>query len=357
MKKFLIIGVIIAFLGTLVFRSCAPTSTDDSATELPASFAFEDNLATRWEEKVPIDIVVNNPDVETLELIYNDSTFATWNSPGKKITYQLKAGFYGLGARQVELVATLKDGTKSSDKRIIRVLSDVIPEIWIAEITREYPHEATSFTQGLEFSNGQLYEGTGERGTSLLAQVNLSDGKILKSMGLDGSYFGEGITVLKGKIYQITWQEQTCFVYNQTDLTLLKDLKYSGEGWGLCNDGSSLLMSDGTERITFRNPETFAITRTIEVYTHQGPVSKLNELEYADGLIYANVWMTNKVAVIDPNNGKVVAELDAAELVRQGRGNGDVLNGIAYNLVTKKWYMTGKRWPKLFEVNFKKPTT
>ena len=288
-------------------------------------------------------------------MIYNDSTFATWTFPGKKITYQLKAGFYGLGARQVELVATLKDGSKSSDKRIIRVLSDVIPEIWIAEIKGEYPHDVTSFTQGLEFSNGQLYEGTGNRGESILAQVNLSNGKIVKSMGLDGNYFGEGITILNGKIYQITWQEQTCFVYNQSDLTLMKDVKYSGEGWGLCNDGSSLIMSDGSERITFRNPETFAITRTIEVYTDKGPVTQLNELEYVDGLIYANVWMTNKVAVIDPNNGKVVAELDASELVRQGRGNGDVLNGIAYNPATKKWYMTGKKWPKLFEVSFKKP--
>ncbi len=355
MKKYLIIGLLIAFFGAMVFRSCAPSSTDDSPTELPAAFAFEDNLATSWDEKVAIDIVVNNPDVETLELIYNDSTFARWTSPGKKITYQLKAGFYGLGARQVELVATLKDGSKSSDKRIIRVLSDVVPEIWIAEIKGEYPHDVTSFTQGLEFSNGQLYEGTGNRGESILAQVNLSSGKIMKSMGLDGNYFGEGITILNGKIYQITWQEQTCFVYNQSDLTLIKDLNYSGEGWGLCNDGSSLIMSDGSERITFRNPETFAITRTIEVYTHQGPVTKLNELEYVDGLIYANVWMTNKVAVIDPNNGKVVAELDATELVRQGRGNGDVLNGIAYNPATKKWYMTGKKWPKLFEVSFKKP--
>lgn len=356
MKKYLIIGLLIAFAGAMVFRSCAPSSNDETANELPAAFAFEDNLATRWDEKVPLEIVVNNPDVETLELIYNDSTFATWTSPQKKITFQLKAGFYGLGARQVELIATLKDGTKSSDKRIIRVLSDIVPEIWIAEIVREYPHLNTSFTQGLEFNNGQLYEGTGERGTSILAQVNLTDGKIIKSMGLDGSYFGEGITILNGKIYQITWQEQACFVYDQKDLALKKELKYSGEGWGLCNDGSSLIMSDGSERITFRNPETFAITRTIEVYTHQGPVTKLNELEFVDGLIYANVWMTNKVAVIDPNNGKVVAELDATELVRQGRGNGDVLNGIAFNNKTKKWYMTGKKWPKLFEVNFKKPT-
>ena len=161
MKKYLIIGLLIAFAGAMVFRSCTPASTDDSATELPAAFAFEDNLATRWDEKVAIDIVVNNPDVETLELIYNDSTFATWTSPGKKITYQLKAGFYGLGARQVELVATLKDGTKSSDKRILRVLSDVVPEIWITEILREYPHESKSFTQGLEFSNGSFMKGRG----------------------------------------------------------------------------------------------------------------------------------------------------------------------------------------------------
>jgi glutamine cyclotransferase len=171
---------------------------------------------------------------------------------------------------------------------------------------------------------------------------------------LDATYFGEGITIFGNAIYQLTWQEQKCFIYNKESLQLEREVSYVGEGWGLCNDGKLLIMSNGTERLTFRNPKTFAVERTIEVYTHQGPVTNLNELEYADGLIYANVWMTNKVAVIDPMSGKVLAEIDATDLVLEGKQSGDVLNGIAYNPTTKKWYMTGKNWPKLFEVMFKK---
>ena len=168
---------------------------------------------------------------------------------------------------------------------------------------------------------------------------------------------GEGITILGDKLYQLTWQEQKCFVYNKSTLQIEKDMPYIGEGWGLCNDGTSLIMSNGSERITFRNPETFEIERTIEVYTNQGAVTNLNELEYIDGLIYANVWMTNKVAIIDPLNGKVLAELDATTLVNAGKGNGDVLNGIAQDPKSKKLYMTGKNWMKLFEVKIKKPNT
>lgn len=154
----------------------------------------------------------------------------------------------------------------------------------------------------------------------------------------------------------MTWQEQKCFVYNKSTLQIEKDMPYIGEGWGLCNDGTSLIMSNGSERITFRNPETFEIERTIEVYTNQGAVTNLNELEYIDGLIYANVWMTNKVAIIDPLNGKVLAEMDCTTLINEGKGNGDVLNGIAANPKNNKLYLTGKNWMKLFEVKIKKAT-
>ena len=207
----------------------------------------------------------------------------------------------------------------------------------------------------MEFNEGVLYEGTGQLGQSMVAQVNLNSGEIIKKMGLDGTYFGEGITILKDKLYQLTWQNQKCFVYNKSTLAIEKDLTYTGEGWGLCNDGSSLIMSDGTERIVFRNPETFQIERTIEVYDDRGPISKLNELEYIDGLIYANIWMTNSAVVIQPENGKVIAVIDGSILIKEGQNGGDVMNGIAFNAKTSKTYMTGKNWSKLFEVRFKKP--
>ena len=357
MKKYIIIGVLVLAIVAMIVgpmlnsKGNGPVAEDDA----PALFTFKDNLATRWNEVIPLSIQVNSKDIRKLELIYNDSVFMTWTQPKGALSYRFNAGFFGLGTRSLVLLSTLNDGTTFMDNRMVRVLSDIRPEIWIAETANEFPHEATSFTQGLEFNEGTLFEGTGQKGQSFVAQVDLNSGSIKKKMGLDATYFGEGISVLGEKLYQLTWQEQKCFVYNKNTLQLEKDLSYNGEGWGLCNNGEHLIMSDGTERLVFRDPENFQVVRTIEVYDDRGPVSKLNELEYIDGKIYANVWMTNSVVVIQPENGKVLAVIDATELVRKGRGTGDVLNGIAVNPANGKIYMTGKNWPKLFEVRIKKP--
>lgn len=357
MKKYIIIGLLVLVVAAMVIGPMLNNDGGGGATEeeAPALFTFKDNLATKWDEVIPLSIDVNSQEIEKLELIYNDSVFQTWKNPKGTLQLKFNAGYYGLGTRNLVLLSTLKDGTTFMDNRMVRVLSDVKPEIWIAEIAQTYPHSPTSFTQGLEFNEGTLYEGTGQKGMSFVAQVDLNSGKINKQMGLDANYFGEGITVLGGKLYQLTWQEQKCFVYDKKTLQIEKDLAYNGEGWGLCNDGENLIMSDGTERLVFRDPNSFQALKTIEVYDDRGPISKLNELEYIDGEIYANIWMTNTVVVIQPENGKVIAVIDGIELVKEGRGNGDVMNGIAYNAKTGKTYMTGKNWSKLFEVKFKKP--
>jgi glutamine cyclotransferase len=358
MKKYLIIGLIGLALAAMII---APLFRNEGGgnsieDEAPALFTFKDNLATKWDEVIPLSIQINSKDIEKLELVYNDSVFQVWNKPKGTLNFSFNAGYFGLGTRNLVLLSTLKDGNTFMDNRMVRVLSDVKPEIWIAEIVATFPHNPTSFTQGLEFDGGILYEGTGQKGLSFVAQVDLNSGRITKEMGLDATYFGEGISIFGDKLFQLTWQEQKCFVYNKKSLQVEKEFTYNGEGWGLCNDGESLIMSDGTERLVYRDPLTFQITKSIEVYDDRGPISKLNELEYIDGLIYANIWMTNSVAVIQPENGKVIAIIDGTELIKEGRGNGDVMNGIAFNPNTKKVYMTGKNWPKLFEVNFKKPT-
>lgn len=354
MKKYLIIGLILAVIGAMVI---VPLLKDNGGDEeqIGATFEFKENLATRWDEAVNIKINVNADDIQKVELFYNDSLFQTWMKPSKTISYLFKAGFYGLGTRSLKLVSTREDGTTYEDERMVRVLSDIVPEVWFAKPVNSYPHSETSFTQGLEFNNGILFESTGQKGQSMVAQIDIPTGASLKKMGLDATYFGEGITVFGDKVYQLTWQEKKCFVYNKNTLQIEDDFTYNGEGWGLCNDGKSLIMSDGSERLVFRNPKTFEIERTIEVCSDKDAIANLNELEYGpDGNIYANVWMTNKVVVINPLNGKVIAEIDGTELVVQGKGKGDVLNGIAYNPATKKWYMTGKNWLKLFEVSFDK---
>jgi glutaminyl-peptide cyclotransferase len=172
--------------------------------------------------------------------------------------------------------------------------------------------------------------------------------------GLDATYFGEGITIIGDLLCWVVWWNSKCFVYDKKTMVLKNEFTYVGQGWGLCNDGKVIMMSDGSERITFRDPKSFQATKVIEVYDNVGPRTQLNELEYIDGKIYANVYTTGTVLVIEPTTGRVLQEIDANELVVRGKNGGDVLNGIAYNKLTKKLYMTGKYWPKTFEVSLTK---
>lgn len=361
MKKYILIGLVVLVGGALLI---APLLKDDSPVvnnpkdNSAAVFTFKDNLATIGDEVVPLEIEINK-EVQKMELFYNDSLIKTWESPKGNLTFDFSPGKFGVGTRTLNLLSTLEDGTSFVDNRMVRVLSDVIPEKLTPKIINSYPHDPTSFTQGLEFYEGKLYEGTGDpgnQGKTIVAQVDLASGTIQQKMGLDVGFFGEGITVLNNTLYQLTWKNQKCYTYDVTqNLQLKGEFNYIGEGWGLCNDGQYLIMSDGTERITFRNPETFEISHTLEVYNNQGPINYLNELEYINGKIYANVWTTNAVIVIDPSSGKVIQEIDATNLVKEGQGYGEVLNGIAHNAQTGKTYMTGKNWSKLFEVEFTAP--
>lgn len=358
MKKYIIIGLLLLFIGTVIIVPMLRKDSDEESS-IPATFLFKDNLAAKWNQSVEISIKVNENEIQKLELVYNDSVFKTWNNPKDVIKYLFNAGYYGLGTKALSLVSTLKNGQVINDDRFVRVLSDVSPVIWTASVVAAYPHLSSSYTQGLEFNNGILYEGTGQYGQSMVGQVDLASGVMNpnKNIRLDENYFGEGITVFGDQIYQLTWKEQKCFIYDKNSMKIKKDFSYVGEGWGLCNDGKSLIMSDGSERITFRNPETFAIERIIEVYDDQGPISKLNELEFIDGMIYANIYTTNKILVIDAENGKVLAIIDGTAVEKAGRGMGEVMNGIAYNPQTKKIYFTGKNWEKVLEIKLEKPNS
>lgn len=357
-KQIAIIGLLVLVAGFFIYRAFFMGGEEITTAEAMGRFTFQENLQGKYNEVVPIEMEITGKDVVKAELIFNDSVIKVWNNPSGKLTFDLDASYYGLGARPLVLQLTDKAGNVRTDERMFRVVSDVAPEQWTAEIVQSYPHQVASFTQGLEFNSGVLYESTGDpnhNGSTIVSKVNLKTGETIEKNGLDANYFGEGITVMNDKVYQITWREQKCFVYDKNSLQMkLKDFTYTGEGWGLCNDGKSIIMSDGSERIVFRNPETFQVERSIEVYDQSGPRTRLNELEYIDGMIYANVWMLDIVLVIDPNSGKVMAEIDASSLSAAGKGSGDVLNGIAQNQADKKIYMTGKYWPKLFEVRIKK---
>jgi len=258
-----------------------------------------------------------------------------------------------LGSHILSATINYDDASESISTKII-ILNNANPKIYTYKIINEYPHDITSYTQGLEFHNGELYESTGQYGESKLRKVDYKTGKVLKNIDLSKDYFGEGLTILNDKIYQLTWQENTGFVYNLETFEKIGSFKYgkSKEGWGLCNDGKTIYKSDGTENIWILNPETEAEESHIQAYHNRGKVVGLNELEWIDGKIYANRWQLNGVAIINPKNGAVEGVIDFSplrKLVTQHKGL-DVLNGIAYNPETKTIFVTGKRWDKLFEV-------
>src|SRR5215813_2813188 len=220
------------------------------------------------------------------------------------------------------------------------------------EVVKAYPHDTDAFTQGLVFYQGGLYESTGLNGSSSIRRVELETGKVLKKVDVDASYFAEGLALFGGRLYQLTWQTQRGFVYDLNLSRISPDFNYTGEGWGLTHDDHSLIMSDGSSRIRFLNPDTFEVQRVITVQENGRDINQLNELEYIKGEIYANIWLTDRIARIDPQSGKVNSWINMSGLLpSEDRSNwGAVLNGIAYDEASDRLFVTGKLWPKLFEI-------
>ena len=223
------------------------------------------------------------------------------------------------------------------------------------EIINSYPHDSSAFTQGLVFRQGKLFESTGQEGRSSLREVELETGRVLRKVSVPSPYFAEGITLLSDKIYQLTWQHQLGFVYDVHTFEKIGEFRYSGEGWGLTDDGQSLILSDGTNRIRFCDPASFRLLKTILVVDAQSPVTDINELEYIRGEIYANIWHEDRIARINPLDGRVIAWIDLTALSSQVEVHDDeaVLNGIAYDDESGRLFVTGKLWPKLFEIRIK----
>jgi glutaminyl-peptide cyclotransferase len=224
------------------------------------------------------------------------------------------------------------------------------------EVVNVYPHSIDAFTQGLEYRDGKLLESTGGEGESSLRLVALENGKVLDKLDVPMPYFAEGITLLSGKIYQLTWQNQVGFIYDATTLSRIGQFNYQGEGWGLTNDGQSLIISDGTSQIRFLDPGNFKVTKTITVRDGNRSIDNLNELEYFNGEIYSNLWHQDLVVIINPQTGRVNGWIDLKGLLKPGEVSDPeaVLNGIAYDAASQRVFVTGKLWPKLFEIKIKK---
>ena len=220
-------------------------------------------------------------------------------------------------------------------------------------VINTYPHDRTAFTQGLEYHDGFLYEGTGITGRSSVRKVDLTTGRVLQNFDVPQPFFGEGITVVGNQIIELTWQSQTGFIYDKANLLggVLRSFQYPGEGWGLTNDGKQIYMSDGSSQIRVWDPATLKEVRRITVKDGDKPVTELNELEFVKGEILANVWRTDRIARISPADGKVLGWIDLSGILPPSERSGsDVLNGIAYDASTDRLFVTGKLWPKLFEI-------
>lgn len=230
--------------------------------------------------------------------------------------------------------------------------SEPTPVSYTYEVINVYPHDPDAFTQGLVIDEGVMYEGTGLYGESSLRRVELETGDVLQMHELPSEFFGEGITVFGDKIIQLTWQSQTGFVYDKNSFELLQNFSYSTEGWGITTDGTQLIMSDGTANLYFLDPETLQTTGQVEVLDGTHPVTRLNELEYINGEVYANVWLTDKIAIINPHTGQVTGWIDLTGIYTpETSDSNNVLNGITYDQEGDRLFVTGKRWSQLFQIN------
>jgi glutaminyl-peptide cyclotransferase len=219
-------------------------------------------------------------------------------------------------------------------------------------VIHAYPHDSQAFTQGLVYVDGHLYESTGLNGQSTLREEDLETGRVLKEVSVPSQYFAEGLTNWGNTLIQLTWKSHVAFVYDKASFRLLRTLHYPWEGWGLTQDGRRLILSDGSDTLHFLDPETLAELRSVRVTDKGSPVNELNELEYIHGEIYANVWMTDKVARISPETGKVLGWINLEGILSavEVRSRDAVLNGIAYDSARRRLFVTGKLWPRLFEI-------
>ena len=261
------------------------------------------------------------------------------------------------GNHHFQAVAYAKGKSIGQTTAHIELVSDIVPASLKYKLIHTYPHDTRAFTQGLTWEDGYLYEGTGQYGRSSIRKIDLKEQKTVLSLSLADNIFGEGICIYRDKLIQLSWRSSKGFVYNKSNFRLIKEFNYFTEGWGITTDGQHLIMSDGTHMLYYLDPEYFTQVKQLPVYDNRGKVDLVNELEYVNGSIYANVYQQNHIIEIDPETGKVLARVDLSALVPDNlKYNKDkVLNGIAYHRENNTLMVTGKMWPRLFEISLEKP--
>jgi glutaminyl-peptide cyclotransferase len=301
--------------------------------------------------KVVLDLANRNRIPDSVLIYFDGKVVASLKS--EPWEYSVTSDFTNTTGRKSLKVTAYSDGkARNTVTRFVIIYSDLVPERNSYKVIKEYPHSTDAFTQGLVYDNGILYEGTGQETGSSLREVELETGKILRQHNLEASLFGEGITLFRDRIYQVTWTNKVGFIYEKSTFKVINKIYYSTQGWGLTSIDDRIVMSDGTNILYFFEPDMFTVVSRIEVYDDEKKVDSLNELEYINGEMWANIWMTDLIARIDPVSGKVIAYINLKGLLPESEKNydTDVLNGIAYDEAGGRIFVTGKRWPKLYEI-------
>lgn len=332
---------------TIIFLSLCITACGGE-TKKKNNFSLKTNAVNNTiATNKTLEISLNNP--KNLQV-----NAVTYSLDGNSITEKTDLSSFKLGSYPIKATISYANEETEIATHTIAIVNTKPPKVFTYEIINTYPHDITSYTQGLEFYKGELYESTGQYGDSKLRKLNYKTAEVLENVDVDKAYFAEGLTVLNDNIYQLTWKKGTGFIYDAITFKKTSSFKYgkSLEGWGLCNDKKVLYKSDGTERIWTLNPETLSETNNIQVYTNKGKIGRLNELEWINGKIYANIYQKDGVVIINPKNGATEAVINFSPLKKEVEQHKklDVLNGIAFNPDTQTIFVTGKYWNKLFEV-------
>ncbi|MGO4821101.1 MULTISPECIES: glutaminyl-peptide cyclotransferase [unclassified Flavobacterium] len=345
MKKYNLLSIIL--LG-ITLTNCGDTKKSENSL-----FTFNNSeFKQKYITSDALNLSVLNPNTKAIDsVIYYINDKKIGSSKGaNQLSFPLKE--QKLGYQNLKALVYYEGENAEATARV-ELVSNVQPKLLKYKIVNTHAHDTLSFTEGLEFYKDTLYESTGQKGSSYFRKYDYKTGKIFKQVDLEDKYFGEGITFLNNKLYQLTWQEKTGFIYNATTLKLEKTFAFTKdiEGWGMTNDGKNIYQSDGTEKIWTSNPENQQMLDYINVYSGDTKIKAINELEWIDGKIYANVWQKDAIAVVNPTSGAVEGIINLSGLRKFVKNTAaEVLNGIAYNPKTKTIFVTGKNWDKMFEI-------
>lgn len=331
----------------------ASVISEEAAVKLIKMISPEENKGFKLNDPVKVVLALENESrlPDSVLVFFNGKAITTLHSGPWE--YTIPPAFTITTGRKSLKVTAYKSGKQQNTvTRFMIIYSDIVPENIGYKIVHTYPHNRDAFTQGLVYDNGVLFEGTGQESGSTLREVELETGKVIRQHNLDASLFGEGIALYHDRIYQVTWENKVGFVYDKLTFKVINKIYYPTQGWGLTTINDRIVMSDGTNVLYYFEPEMFTVVSRIEVYDNEKKIDSLNELEYINGEIWANIWMNDHIARIDPATGKVLAYINLKGILPESERNTDtdVLNGIAYDPQGKRIFVTGKRWPKLYEI-------